>query len=123
MSEKLSSMELSGKVVLETYINAWFFMHNNQQHLDPAGRYIVVDKYPEMLSMYKSLMERQGCGLDILFIGDSSTRLPLNPGCVDLNIDYFAVNEHNFYHDTFLYDELAALHEKRCPQAGHLLLF
>ena len=23
-----------------------------------------------------------------------------------MNIDYFAVNEHNFYHNTFLYDEL-----------------
>lgn len=123
MSEKLSSMELSGKVVLETYINAWFFMHNNQQHLDPAGRYIVVDKYPEMLSMYKSLMERQGCGLDILFIGDSSTRLPLNPGCVDLNIDYFAVNEHNFYHDTFLYDELALYMKKDALKLGTYFYF
>lgn len=107
MLEKLDSLDLSGKVVLETYINAWFFLHNHQQYLDPRGQYIVVDKYPEMLQMYKTLMEKQGYGLDILFIADSSTRLPLKAGCVDLNIDYFAVNEHNFYHDTFLYDELA----------------
>lgn len=106
MVEKLEHMDLSGKVVLETYINAWFFLHNHQQYLDPQGQYIVVDKYPEMLRMYKTLMEKQGYGLDILFIADSSTRLPLKPGCIDLNIDYFAVNEHNFYHDTFLYDEL-----------------
>ena len=56
--------------------------------------------------MYKKLMEQQGFGLDILFIADSSTRLPLKPGSVDVNIDYFAVNEHNFYHETFLFDEL-----------------
>ena len=106
MIDKLSQMDLAGKVVMETYINAWFFIHNPQQYLDPIGKYIIVDKYPEMLSMYKKLMEQQGFGLDILFIADSSTRLPLKPGSVDVNIDYFAVNEHNFYHETFLFDEL-----------------
>lgn len=70
MTERLAHLDLSGKVVLETYINAWFFMHNHQQYLDPAGKYIVVDKYPEMLYMYKELMEKQGYGLDIMFIAD-----------------------------------------------------
>lgn len=107
MVDKLSHMNLRDKVVMETYINAWFFMHNHLQYLDPRGKYIVVDKYPEMLSMYKALIEQQGYALDILFIADSSTRLPIKAACVDVNIDYFAVNEHNFYHDTFLYDELA----------------
>lgn len=123
MVEKLRNMNLSGKVVMETYINAWFFMHNHQQYLDPAGKYIVVDKYPEMLSMYKALMEQQGYGLDIMFIGDSSTKLPLKPSCVDLNIDYFAVNEHNFYHHTFLYDELMPYFKKNATMLGTYFYF
>ena len=123
MVGRLSRMDLSGKVVLETYINAWFFLHNHQQHLDPAGKYVVADKYPEMLRMYKNLMEKQGYGLDILFIADSSTRLPLKPGCVDLNIDYFAVNEHNFYHDTFLYDELRPLFKEGAQMLGTYFYF
>ena len=57
MVEKLQQMDLTDKVVMETYINAWFFMHNHLKYLDPRGKYIVVDKYPEMLSMYKSLIE------------------------------------------------------------------
>lgn len=123
MLEKLSGMDLSGKVVLETYINAWFFMHNHQQYLDPKGKYIVVDKYPEMLYMYKNLMEKQGYNLDILFIADSSTKLPLKDGCVDLNIDYFAVNEHNFYHDTFLYDELMPYFNEKTQMLGTYFYF
>ena len=123
MVEKLKGIELSGKVVMETYINAWFFMHNHQQHLDPAGKYIVVDKYPEMLSMYKTLMEKQGYGLDIMFIGDSSTNLPLKANSIDLNIDYFAVNEHNFYHDSFLYDKLAPYFKKDTLKLGTYFYF
>lgn len=123
MTERLARLELSGKVVLETYINAWFFMHNHQQYLDPAGKYIVVDKYPEMLYMYKELMEKQGYGLDIMFIADSSTSLPLRKGCIDLNIDYFALNEHNFYHDTFLYDELAPYFSDDAKMLGTYFYF
>ncbi len=123
MTEKLSHMDLSQKVVIETYINAWFFMHNHQQYLDPSGRYIVVDKYPEMLFMYKKLMEQQGFDLDILFIADSSTCLPLKDRCIDLNIDYFAVNEHNFYHNSFLYDELAPYMKDNAKMLGTYFYF
>lgn len=123
MTEKLGNMNLQGKVIMETYINAWFFMHNHQQHLDPGGFYIVVDKYPEMLYMYKSLMEKQGYNLDILFIGDSSTNLPLRPDSIDLSIDYFAVNEHNFYHSSFLYDELRPYFKPNCQLLGTYFYF
>lgn len=123
MVEKLQNMDLSGKVVLETYINAWFFMHNHQQYLNPSGKYIVVDKYPEMLGMYKALMEKQGYNLDILFIADSSTKLPLKDACIDLNIDYFALNEHNFYHDTFLYDELEPFFKEKALMLGTYFYF
>lgn len=123
MLEKPGNMDLSGKVVMESYINAWFFMHNHQQYLDPSAKYIVVDKYPEMLSMYKALMEQQGFGHDIMFIADSSTKLPLKASCVDLNIDYFALNEHNFYHHTFLYDELMPYFKEDALMLGTYFYF
>ena len=56
--------------------------------------------------MYKRLIEKQAPDLDILYLADSSTCFPLKPGCIDLHLDFFAANEHNFYHDTFLYKEL-----------------
>lgn len=106
MKEELESMDLAGKVVMETYINAWFFLHNHQQFFSPDGYYIVVDKYPETLRMYKDLIERENYDLKILYLADSSTNYPLKKQCVDLNLDFFAVNEHNFYHDSFLLEKL-----------------
>lgn len=106
MGERLAKMDLAGRVVMETYVNAWFFMHNHLGWLSPQGRYIVVDKYPETLRMYKNLIEKQGFELDILYIADSSTWLPLKEGCVHLHLDFFAANEHNFYHHSFLYERL-----------------
>ena len=92
---------------METYINAWFFLHNHQQYFSPQGFYIVVDKFPEMLRMYKTLIEQENYSLPILYLADSSTDYPLKKGIVDLNLDFFAVNEHLFYHDDFLLDRLS----------------
>lgn len=56
--------------------------------------------------MYKHLIEKQRPDLDILYLADSSTRFPLKSECIDVHLDFFAANEHNFYHDTFLYERL-----------------
>lgn len=106
MKEDLLKMDLKNKIVMETYINAWFFLHNHQRFFPAEGRYIIVDKFPETLRMYKYLIERQNYRLPILFLADSSTSFPIRKGCVDLNIDFFASNEHNFYHDSLLLKEL-----------------
>lgn len=109
MDRQLDGMELSGKVILESYINAWFFLYTQQSHFAPDARYIVVDKYPETLAMYKKLMEYEPHPLPILYIADSTLQLPLRKQCIDLNIDFFAANEHNFYRPTFFYQELLPL--------------
>lgn len=109
MKRQLDGVSLNGKVVMESYINAWFFLYTHQGIFDPNGRYIIVDKYPETLAMYKALMERENHHLPILYIADSTLNLPLCPGCVDVNIDFFATNEHNFYRRSFFYEKLAPL--------------
>lgn len=123
MVKRLESIELKNKVVMETYINAWFFMHNHQQYLDKEGKYIVVDKYPETLGMYKKIIEQQNYQLDILYIADSSTNLPLKRGCVDVNIDFFAANEHNFYKDTFIYEDFRKYYHKNTQMLGTYFYF
>lgn len=40
-----------------------------------------------------------------------------------MNIDYFAVNEHNFYHDTFLYDEIAPYMKEKSQMLGTYFYF
>lgn len=107
MLKKMEDVNLHGKVIAETYINAWFFMHNHLDYLPADSLYIVIDKYPETLLMYKHLIEKQKPELDILYIADSSTRFPLKENCIDVHLDFFAANEHNFYHDTFIYERTA----------------
>lgn len=106
MLKNMKKAGLQHKVICETYINAWFFIHNHLEYLPENSRYIIIDKYPETLLMYKRLIEKQRSDLDILYLADSSTRFPLKPGSIDLHLDFFAANEHNFYHDTFLFKEL-----------------
>ncbi|WP_138160095.1 MerR family transcriptional regulator [Peptoniphilus catoniae] len=106
MLDRIKEIDFNNKVVLETYINAWFFIHNHISELDESAKYIVVDKYPETILMYKEIIEKQGKNLDILYIADSTTNLPLVKNCIDVNIDFFAINEHNFYKDSFLIKDL-----------------
>jgi len=123
MKDQLSGMDLENKVVMETYINAWFFFHNHQQYFSKTGRYIIVDKYPETLRMYKELIEKENYDLDILYIADASTNFPITKGCVDLNLDFFAVNEHNFYHDTFLFEEIKPYLKENAALLGTYFYF
>ncbi|MEG1661726.1 MAG: hypothetical protein RR332_04335 [Clostridiales bacterium] len=93
----MSAADTRDKVVLETHINAYFILQMYLKQLSPSGKYIVVDKFPEMLSMYKNLIDRQDVDLDILFIADDSIQLPLRRDCVDIFLDFFSCNEHKFY--------------------------
>ena len=58
MLKQMEETSLRGKVVAETYINAWFFMHNHLSALPKDSLYLVIDKYPETLLMYKHLIEK-----------------------------------------------------------------
>lgn len=123
MIRQLERMDLRGKVVLETHVNAWFFMHNHQEYLDPQGKYIVIDKYPETLAMYKNVIDQQGYGRDILYIADSGIRLPVKKECIDLDIDFFAVNEHYFYWDSFLLEDIKPHFAKDARMLGTYFYF
>ena len=123
MLKQMEETSLRGKVVAETYINAWFFMHNHLSALPKDSLYLVIDKYPETLLMYKHLIEKQRPDLDILYLADSSTRFPLKSECIDVHLDFFAANEHNFYHDTFLYERLLPYLKKDADLIGTYFYF
>lgn len=119
----MEETDLHHKVIAETYINAWFFMHNHLEYLPADSQYLVIDKYPETLLMYKHLIEKQRPDLDILYLADSSTVFPLKSECIDIHLDFFAVNEHNFYHDTFLYREILPYMKKQSDFIGTYFYF
>lgn len=86
-----------GRVILEGHCNGYFFLYNHFQELDPGNIYIITDKYPEILEMYKRNIECLDLNLDIVYIADASVHYPLRHGCVDILVNYMGDNEHSLY--------------------------
>jgi DNA-binding transcriptional MerR regulator len=97
--DQLSALPLSGKVVLEANVNGYFFLYNHFGEMPKDCLYVIVDKYPETIFMYKELIEQLGLDLDILYIADATQRYPLEYGCVDVCVDFFSTTEYQFYHE------------------------
>lgn len=97
----LRSLGLKRKVVLEGHINSYFFLYNNFRYLENDCLYIMVDKYPEMLRMYKRLIDQLNLGLDILYIADATMDWPLRHGSVDVMVDFIGDEEHSLYFKSF----------------------
>ena len=97
---ELVDMGLKDKVVLETHVNGYFFAYNHILSIPPECLYIVTDKFPEMLLMYKKLIEKLNQPVNFLFIADNTMNFPLKPGCVDLVVDFMSDVEHCLYSPT-----------------------
>ena len=107
LTEKLRKEDLHHKVLLEANINGYFYFYRHLDLLPQDCLLIVVDKYPEMLEMYKSLIDCLDVRCKILYIADAGTDYPLKNSCVDLHISYFGENEYQLYHpECFLQDAL-----------------
>lgn len=107
MDDKIHKIGPDGKIVLETHLNAYFFLQFHLHHLEKQNcKIILIDKFPEILMLYKDFLERNNIDIDILFIADNSTQWPLAHGNVDIFIDFFSSNEHQFYHQSNLIGEV-----------------
>ena len=95
-------------VVMETHLNTYFYLQYEQALLEENKcKLILVDKYPEILTMYKKALEMSGSDLEVLFIADDGTDLPICPGSVDVLIDFFGSNEHQFFNDSMLLEKMS----------------
>lgn len=94
----LQETDLHGKIILEAYINGYFFLYHHLSLIPGDCLCVVVDKYPEMLEMYKHLIEKMGARNQILYIADAGSRLPIRKECVDIHISCMGEDEHQFYH-------------------------
>lgn len=119
MEQCLDSVLKPGAVVMETHLNDYFYLQYELGMLEKNNcRLILVDKFPEILEMYKALLERQaGNDLEVLLIADAGTELPLCGNIVDVFADFFASNEHQFFNDTNLIEEMS----KYISPAGHII--
>ena len=109
MEQKLENILGPEAVVMETHLNDYFYLQYELGLLEKNKcRLILVDKFPEILEMYKAVLERQvGKDLEVLLIADAGTDLPICSGSVDVFVDFFASNEHHFFNSSSLIEEMA----------------
>lgn len=112
-----------GNIWLEGYVNAWFFFHNHLELLHETDSLIVLDKFPETIQAYKTVIERQGAPCNILYIADASCAPPLRHGIIDCTMDFFASNEHNFYHPDFYLSQMRPYLKGDCRSLGVYFFF
>jgi len=106
-----------GRTILETHPNAYFFLYIVSGRIPRENLYVVIDKFPETLEMYKRKIDLLGRELDILYLADASLDYPLREGCFDGFVDFFGSNEEGFYREKFL---LYGLDRFLAPEAGVL---
>ena len=87
MLERLGKYDTKGKIILEDFINDYCFCHANFESMSPDALYIVTDKFPEIVAMYKELIEKMNLPHQILYIAAGSHLLPLRKNCIDIYID------------------------------------
>lgn len=108
MERCLRNIVTPGSVVMETHLNTYFYLQYEQDLMEENNcRLILVDKYPEILGMYKAALETSGSELEVLFIADDGMDIPICPGSVDVFVDFFGSNEHQFFNESVLIEELS----------------
>ena len=117
----LGKMDLHRRVVLENHVNGYFFLYNNLSHLEPDCTYIIIDKYPEILQMYKRNIEQLGLKLNILFIADAGLDFPIRHGAVDVLVSFMGCNEHSLYfQNPYIHDMKPFLNQKAIVLGANL---
>lgn len=106
LDDKLNTCDTNNKVILEDCINNYFFCYANLEELNPNAFYIVSDKFEEVVSMYKDLIEKLNLQRNILYIAAGSHLLPLRHGCVDYYIDFDSSNEYAILNQKFAFNEV-----------------
>ena len=106
MLEQLAGIDTDDRVLFEDHMNAYAFSYRHIAQMNHKTKYILADKYFEIVKMYKDRIDRLNLNLDVLYICDATFELPLKKGCVDIFIDYFSSNEYNFFNHHYLLDKL-----------------
>lgn len=108
MGTRIKELSLpSGSVVMETHLNSFFALYKKLTQIDPSNIYVVQDKFPAIIELYKGYIDRLPAKPEILYIAAAdNTTFPLRKGCVDLLIDYCSTNEYGIYADDFYLDRM-----------------
>ncbi|MGI6053612.1 MAG: MerR family transcriptional regulator [Clostridium sp.] len=120
LDDKLSVCDTNHQVILEDCINNYCFCYANLAEMNPNALYIISDKFEEIVTMYKDLIEKLNLQRNILYIAAGSHLLPLSRGCVDYYIDFDSSNEYAILNQDFAFHEVK---EYLAPTAKYLGAF
>lgn len=116
--ERMQELPQDGKVVLEDFVNDYCFCHANMEDLSPGHLYIITDKFPEIVRMYKGLIDRKDLPHQVVYIAAASHLLPLKEQCVDLYMD-FSSNEYAIFNEGYALDPLQKhFHKDTCAMGS-----
>lgn len=121
--EKLKVCIGKNALILEDFINNYCFCHANFEDLPTDAMYIITDKYPEIVAIYKGLIDRLGLDRQILYIAASSDMLPLKNDSVDVYIDFDSSNEYALYNTGYSTDAIAKYLKKDSYAVGAYFSF
>lgn len=108
----------SHKVILEANINGRFFTYSYFDCMPKDAVYIFVDKFPEILMMYKRWIDTLWPDMEILYIADASEKYPLKDECVDVFLSFGGENEYSLYHKKFQITDIRNLLKRHAMVLG-----
>lgn len=112
--ERIGELPAGRQVVLEDFVNDYCFLHANMENMDAGHLYIITDKFPEIVKLYKNLIDQKNLPHQVLYIAAASHLLPLRDGCVDLYLD-FASNEYAIFNNGYAMEPLKRhFHRNTC---------
>ncbi|ATW25075.1 MerR family transcriptional regulator [Candidatus Formimonas warabiya] len=123
MLERLNKCNTKGKLVLENFVNNYCFCYSNFESMDKDAYYIITDKYPEIVAVYKSLIDKLNLDLQVLYIAAGSHLLPLKNNCIDIYIDLDASNEYAIFHNGYAVDALTRYFHQDTYAIGAFFFF
>lgn len=106
ITKQIQFMDFTDKIVIEPLINTCCYLFTNIHRLNTKALYIITDKHAAPIEHYKSLFERMGLDVDILFIVDASHKYPLKRNSIDLCIDDTSTVEYAAYEAGSFFDNL-----------------
>ena len=123
MMEKINRLDTDGKIILEDFVNNYCFCHANLELMNKNALYIITDKYPEIVAVYKNLIEKISQDHKILYIASASNMLPLKNECVNVYIDFDSANEYALFNNGYSTDAIRPYLAKEAHAIGAFFSF
>lgn len=102
-----SETQGSGKIIMETHLNSFFYLYRYFKQLRTDHIYIVQDKFSAIIELYKKYVDQMEESPQVLYlVAADDEPFPLKKNEIDLLVDYNSTNEYGIYHDDFYLDKM-----------------